>query len=52
VLAGEPARLIEQITELGECGVEHMVLEFLASDGPELDGQMAAFAERVRPKLA
>ena len=52
VLAGEPARLIEQITELGECGVEHMVLEFLASDGPELGGQMAAFAERVRPKLA
>jgi len=52
VLAGEPARLVEQIAELADCGVEHLVLEFLASDGPELDGQMAAFAERVRPKLA
>jgi len=52
VLAGEPARLVEQITELADCGVEHLVLEFLAADGSELDGQMAAFAERVRPKLA
>jgi probable F420-dependent oxidoreductase len=52
VMAGEPARLVEQIAELAECGVEHLVLEFLASDGRELDGQMAAFAERVRPKLA
>ena len=52
VLAGEPARLVEQIAELADCGVEHLVLEFLAADGPELDGQMAAFAERVRPKLA
>jgi probable F420-dependent oxidoreductase len=52
VLAGEPARLVEQITELADCGVEHLVLEFLAADGRELDEQMAAFAERVRPKLA
>jgi hypothetical protein len=26
--------------------------EFLAADGPELDEQMALFAERIRPKLA
>jgi len=52
VIAGEPARLVEQIAELADCGVGHLVLEFLASDGPELDGQMATFAERVRPKLA
>jgi len=52
VLAGETAHLIDQIAELADCGVEHLVLEFLAADGPELDGQMAAFAERVRPKLA
>jgi len=52
VIAGEPARLVEQIAELADCGVEHLVLEFLASDGRELDGQMAAFAERIRPKLA
>jgi alkanesulfonate monooxygenase SsuD/methylene tetrahydromethanopterin reductase-like flavin-dependent oxidoreductase (luciferase family) len=51
VLAGEPTRLIDQIAELADCGVEHLVLEFLAADGPELDGQMVAFAERVRPKL-
>jgi probable F420-dependent oxidoreductase len=52
VLAGEPAALVEQITELAECGVEHLVLEFLAADGRELDAQLAAFAERVRPRLA
>jgi probable F420-dependent oxidoreductase len=52
VLAGEPARLVDQIAELADCGVEHLVLEFLAEDGRELDEQMAAFAERVRPKLA
>ncbi len=52
VLAGEPARLVDQIAELADCGVEHLVLEFLAADGRELEEQMAAFAERVRPKLA
>jgi probable F420-dependent oxidoreductase len=51
VLAGEPAALVDQIEELAECGVEHLVLEFLSADGGELDEQMAAFAERVRPKL-
>ena len=29
-----------------------LVLEFLAADGGELDAQMAAFAERVRPRLS
>ena len=52
VLAGEPGRLVEQIAELAALGVEHLVLEFLAADGPELDAQMAVFAERVRPELA
>jgi probable F420-dependent oxidoreductase len=52
VLVGEPARLVEEIAELRACGVEHLVLEFLAADGRELDGQMTAFAERVRPRLA
>jgi alkanesulfonate monooxygenase SsuD/methylene tetrahydromethanopterin reductase-like flavin-dependent oxidoreductase (luciferase family) len=51
VLAGEPAALIDQIKELADCGVEHLVLEFLSADGRELDEQMVAFAERVRPKL-
>jgi probable F420-dependent oxidoreductase len=52
VLAGEPTHLVEEIGELRACGVEHLVLEFLAADGRELDGQMTAFAERVRPRLA
>jgi probable F420-dependent oxidoreductase len=52
VLVGEPTALIDQIAELAGCGVEHLVIEFLAADGPELDEQMALFAERVRPKLA
>jgi probable F420-dependent oxidoreductase len=52
VLGGEPAALIEQITELADCGVEHLVLEFLAADGRELDEQMSSFAERVRPRVA
>ena len=52
VLAGEPAALIEQIGELAGCGVEHLVLEFLATDGRQLEEQMALFAERVRPRVA
>ena len=52
VLAGEPAALADQIGELHAVGVEHLVLEFLAPDGADLDEQMVLFAERVRPKLA
>jgi probable F420-dependent oxidoreductase len=51
VLAGEPGALVDQIAELADCGVEHLVLEFLAADGPELQTQMGVFAERVRPRL-
>jgi len=52
VLAGEPAALVDQIAELAECGVEHLVLEFLSADGRQLDEQMSLFAERVRPRVA
>jgi probable F420-dependent oxidoreductase len=52
VLAGEPAALVDQIGELAGCGVEHLVLEFLAADGRELHEQLTSFAERVRPQLA
>jgi hypothetical protein len=52
VLTGEPAALVERIAELREVGVEHLVIEFLAADGPELDEQMTLFAERFRPTLA
>jgi probable F420-dependent oxidoreductase len=51
-IAGEPAAVIDQIRELADCGVEHLVLEFLAPDGRDLDAQMALFAERVRPAVA
>jgi probable F420-dependent oxidoreductase len=51
VLAGSPAALVEQIGELAAIGVEHLVCEFLAADGRELEEQMAVFAERVRPRL-
>jgi probable F420-dependent oxidoreductase len=51
VLAGEPAALVEQIAELADCGVEHLVLELLAADGRDLDEQLVLFAERVRPAL-
>jgi probable F420-dependent oxidoreductase len=52
VLAGEPAALAAQIRELGDCGVEHLVLEFLSEDARMLDRQMRVFAERVRPAVA
>jgi probable F420-dependent oxidoreductase len=52
VVAGEPAAMIDQIHELADCGVEHLVLEFLAPDGRDLDTQMTLFAERVRPAFA
>ena len=51
VLGGEPAAVADQISELRAAGVEHLVLEFLAPDGADLDEQMALFAERVRPRL-
>jgi probable F420-dependent oxidoreductase len=52
VLAGDATALVDQLAELADCGVEHLVLEFLAADGRELDTQMTTFAERVRPRLA
>ncbi len=52
VLAGAPADLVEQIGELAAIGVEHLVCEFLAADGRELEDQMTGFAERVRPQLS
>ena len=52
VMAGEPTAVVDQLAELAACGVEELVVELLAADGPELDAQMAAFAERVRPRVA
>jgi hypothetical protein len=46
------ADIIRTTAKRADCGVEHLVLEFLAADDRELGGQMIAFAERVRPKLA
>jgi alkanesulfonate monooxygenase SsuD/methylene tetrahydromethanopterin reductase-like flavin-dependent oxidoreductase (luciferase family) len=52
VLAGEPSALIDQITELADCGVEHLVLEFLSEDGQALANQMQVFASKVKPAFA
>jgi probable F420-dependent oxidoreductase len=52
VLAGEPAALVAETQELAACGVEHLVCEFLAADGAELEAQMGEFAQRVRPAVA
>ena len=51
MLAGEPVALVDQVSELAAAGVEHLVLEFLAANGPEFESQMALFADVVRPKL-
>jgi len=51
VIAGEASAVVDQVTELADCGVEHLVLEFLAADGRDLEAQMAAFAEQVRPRV-
>ena len=51
VIAGEPGAIADQLGELREADVEHLVLEFLATDGADLDEQMTHFAERVRPRL-
>ena len=51
VLSGRPDELVSRIEELRQVGVEHLVLEFLSRDGTELDEQMTAFAEQVRPAL-
>jgi alkanesulfonate monooxygenase SsuD/methylene tetrahydromethanopterin reductase-like flavin-dependent oxidoreductase (luciferase family) len=52
VIAGEPAAVVDQLAELAACGVEELVVELLAADGAELDAQLTAFAERVRPRLS
>ena len=52
VIAGEPSALVDRVAELADCGVEHLVCEFLSADGAELHEQMATFAERVRPRIA
>jgi probable F420-dependent oxidoreductase len=51
VIAGEASAVADQVAELADCGVEHLVLEFLAADGRDLEAQMTAFTERVRPRL-
>src|SRR5262245_59846144 len=42
-LDGDRLALIDQIRELADCGVEHLVLEFLSEDGRVLDEQMQVF---------
>ncbi len=51
MIAGEPAAVVDQVAELADCGVEELVLEFLAADASDLEAQMDVFAERVRPAV-
>ena len=44
-----PPRWSTRSRELADCGVEHLVLEFLAADGRELDEQMAALRRARAP---
>ncbi len=52
MMEGTADELIEQIEELGEIGVEHLVLEFVARDAEHYYAQVEAFAREVRPRLA
>ena len=51
VLEGSPDQLLEQVEELREIGVEHLVLEFTARDAEHFAAQVEAFAREVRPRL-
>ena len=52
VMAGDPAALIDQIRELADCGVDHLVLEFLSEDGASLARQLRVFAARIAPAFS
>jgi probable F420-dependent oxidoreductase len=51
LLEGTPEQLVEQIEELREIGVEHLILEFVARDAEHFGAQVEAFARQVRPRL-
>ena len=51
MLEGPPDQLLEQVEELRELGVEHLVLEFVARDTEHFDAQVETFARDVRPRL-
>ena len=51
MLEGSPDQLLEQVEELRELGVEHLVLEFTARDAEHFAAQVEAFAREVRPRL-
>ena len=51
MLEGSPDQLLEQVEELREIGVEHLVLEFTARDAEHFAAQVEAFAREVRPRL-
>ena len=51
MLTGTPDELVDQIEELREIGVEHLVLEFLGRDFADFQAQIDAFASEVRPRL-
>ncbi len=52
VIAGEPRAVIDEINEIADCGVEHLVCEFLSEDGRALQDQMRVFSSKVRPAFS
>jgi hypothetical protein len=45
------AARVNQIGKLSRCGIAHLVLEFVAGVGADLERQPARFAARVHPRL-
>lgn len=51
MMVGTPDELLDQIEELREMGVEHLVLEFVGRDFADFQAQVEAFATEVRPRM-
>jgi probable F420-dependent oxidoreductase len=51
MLVGTPDELLDQIAELRDLGIEHLVLEFVGRDFADFQAQIEAFATEVRPRM-
>jgi probable F420-dependent oxidoreductase len=51
MMVGSPDELLDQIEELREIGIEHLVLEFVGRDFADFQAQVQAFATEVRPRM-
>jgi len=51
MMVGSPDEMLEQIEELRQLGVEHLILEFVGRDFADFQAQIEAFATEVRPRI-